>query len=246
MSEQKFDVVKSWLDNVAYSNSKSNGTRILYTYYLEKFCKFINKPVDAILTDYSTIEEKEFKRIYAQYLKAIISSQCEICSPKTIDNQVTAVKSFFKYNDLPLGFVPISKSRAMYMNRDITREEIVKIIDQSLPREKAFFAMMAQSGLRPSTLCKLRKKDIEPDFSNDVVPCKIVIPAEITKGNYGKYVTFMGRQSVDYLRLYFESERPNISNEDLVFASYRNKYHKKKATKYDRKGASLETSFNAI
>ena len=208
---------------------KAMEQELLYTYYLEKFCNFINKPVEAILKDYNTIDEREFKRMYAQYLKALISSQCETCTPKTIDNSVTAVKSFFKYNDLPLGFVPISKSRAVYMNRDITREEIVKIIDESRPREKAFFAMMAQSGLRPVTLCKLLKKDIEPDFSNNVIPCKLVIPQEIAKGNYGKYITFIGKEAVDYLHLYFESERPNISNDDLVFASYRNKYKKKES-----------------
>ena len=167
-------------------------------------------------------------------------------TPKTIDNSVTAVKSFFKYNDLPLGFVPISKSRAVYMNRDITREEIIKIIDASRPREKAFFALMCQSGLRPSTICQLRKENLEPDFSNNVTPCKITIPAEITKGNYGKYITFIGKEAVDYLHLYFESERPNISNDDLIFASYRKKYKKKKAAKYDRKGESLNSSFSTF
>jgi integrase len=138
----------------------------------------------------------------------------------TINSSVVAIRSFFKYNDLPLGFVPLARARVVYRNRDITREELQKILAVANPREKAFFCMMVQAGLRPDTLCKLRLRDIEPDFSHKVVPCKIDVPENIAKGQYRSYFTFMGQESVDFLRAYFEVDRPGIQPDDLLFTAH--------------------------
>jgi len=141
-------------------------------------------------------------------------------SPSTVVNSATTVKSFFKYNDLPLGHVPVGKRRIVFHNRDITGEEVVEILKVSRPRDRAFYCMMAQSGLRPDTLCSLKLKHVES--IQDIVkgePCCIEVPEEISKGAFGAYFTFMGEESVKYLRSYL-LKKPNIGPEDLLFTSH--------------------------
>jgi integrase/uncharacterized protein YeeX (DUF496 family) len=203
-----FDVVENWLNNVAYSHSRSKGTPSKYRTRLAVFCSFINASPEQIKAEYDTLDEKQYKRKYGEILRAFISHlSVQEYAPNTVNSYVVAVKSFFKYNDLPLAFVPTAKTHVLYHNRDITKEEIQQILAVSNPREKAFFAMMAQSGLRPETLCNLQVKDIEPDFSSGVIPCRVNVPQEAAKGKYHAYLSFIGEESINYLRQYLNSRR---------------------------------------
>src|SRR5208337_2359361 len=130
--------------------------------------------------DYNTIDEKVFRRTYAQYLKAFIAHMSQKgYAPNSINLPVVAVKSFFKYSDLPIGFVPKGSSKVLYHNRAIQKEEVLAVLAISKPREKAFYTMLAQSGLRPDTLCKLTLGSVEPDFgsfsSNHLLSCQIIV-----------------------------------------------------------------------
>jgi len=217
---EKFDVVQAWLDSVAYSHSKSEATSGWYKRKLMVFCNFINKTPQQIVDDYESMSDRDFRRKHAQYVRALISKLLrEGYASGSIRNQVTAIKSFFKYNDLPLGHIPMAKPKVAFHNRDITKQEIVNLLQVSKPREKAFFCMMAQTGLRPITLCNLKLKHIEPDFGKGVIPCKVDVPEEIAKGEYHSYFTFMGKESIKHLEAYLVA-RPNIGLEDYLFAAY--------------------------
>jgi len=214
---EQFDLVEAWIDNVAISNSNSNRTRELYKSNFQRFCSFIGKTPKQILEEYDNSTDREFRRRYAQYIRAFSSAQFKKgLSPCTIGSRIGAIKSFFKYNDLPLGHVPAAQLRVLYHNRDITHEELKLILDASTPREKAFFAIMAQSGLRPDTICNLKFEHIKEDLIHDRIPCKIEIPQEIAKGKYHSYFTFIGEEAVKYLRAYL-SIRPAITDEDYLF-----------------------------
>ena len=117
---------------------------------------------------------------------------------------------------MPLGFVPAIKLRGLYHNRDITHEEIRLILDASRPRERAFYAIMAQSGLRPNTICDLKYENIREDFESNIIPCKIEIPQEIAKGKYHSFFTFICEDAVKYLKSYL-IVRPDIKDEDYIF-----------------------------
>lgn len=224
---KEFDVVQAWLNNVAYSHSKSENTAYLYKFRISRFCDFVGKTPQQILEEYERMTEKEFRRRYGQFLRAFIS---ELGNngfvSNTVSGHVTAVRSFFKYNDLPLGYVPVARRRIVFHNRDITKEDIEEILKVTERlRDKAFFCMMAQTGLRPVTLSQLRVKHIEPDFGEENA-CWIKVPSEIAKGKYGSYHTFMpvkymGRESasVRYLRAYFKRRR-NMIPEDYVFTCH--------------------------
>jgi len=227
----RFNLVQAWIDNVAFSHSKSESTEMGYKHYFQKFCDFIEKTPEQILEEYESMTDREFKRKYAQYVRGFISHQqrCGFVdgleghqlnyAVGSIRRMVSIIKSFFKYNDLPLGYVPLARKSVEYHNRDITKEEIQQLLTISRPRDRAFFCMMAQSGLRPFTLCKLKYKHIQEDFEKGVVPCKIDVPKEIAKGEYRDYFTFMGEESIKYLKQYLAT-RLNIKPDSYLFTAH--------------------------
>jgi len=214
------DVIETWLRNIAYSHSASEQTRKSYTIALQKFCNFIQKTPEQILEEYeNTNDERKFRRKYAMLIKAFISANLGYYATGSITTRITAIKSFFRYNDLPLAHIPMARRRVTYHNRDITKEEINNIVDISTPRHRAMYTVLAQSGLRPHTLCELRYKHILPDFEEGTIPCKIEVPQEIAKGKYYAYFTFMGEDSVEFLKAYFK-QRGKIKSDDYVFTKY--------------------------
>lgn len=213
----KFDVISNWLNSVAYSHSQSKATEEQYKRVWERFSRFLGKTAEEIITEYDAIDDRTFKRKYASYIRAwILELTKEGLTTTSIKVMVGAVKSFFKYSDLPLGMVPQAMSGIVYHNKDISKEEIVQIMSVSKIREKAFFSNMAQSGLRPHTIRQLRLKHLE---SLDKIPCKIEVPKEIAKGKYGAYVTFIGSDAIKYLKQYLAT-RTNLTPESLLFCSH--------------------------
>ena len=218
------DPVDVWIGVVAYEHSGSQATAFEYRHWLEVFCNFIGKTPTEILEEYrrAPADEKvfDFKQKYANFLRDFIFQQHGKGYAKgSIRTMVSVVKSFFSHNDLPLGRVPKARNTVKFHNRDITKEEVQRIQEASRPRDKAFFCMMAQSGLRPVTLCKLKLKHLEPDFSEGRIPCKIEVPQDLAKGRYRSYFTFMGPESMKYLRAYL-AMRPGIGPDDYLFVAH--------------------------
>jgi len=232
---ERSDLVEEWLDNVSISHSNSNRTRETYKFNFQLFCNFIGKTAEQIYEEYENSTDRKFRRKYAQYIRAFNSAQYKKgLAPCTIGSRITAIKSFCKYNDLPLGYAALARIRTLHHNRDITHEEIKLILNASRPREKAFFTLMAQSGLRPDTICRLKYEHIKEDFINNHMPCKIEVPQEITKGKYRNYFTFIGEEAVKYLQSYLNT-RPHMTDEDYLFL--------KQGTKQKTSPKSLSNQF---
>lgn len=212
------DLIKTWLNTVAISHSNSNRTRVDYKHNLQLFLNFIDKTPEQIMAEYNNSRDRDFKRKYAQHIQNFMSAEFERgMAQNTINTRVGAIKSFFKYNNLPLGYIPSPRMRVTYHNRDITHEEVKLILNASRPRERAFYAILAQSGLRPYSICNLRFKHIKEDFVANRIPCKIDVPQEIAKGKYRAYFTFIGHEAVEYLKAYLHTRR-RITDDDFLFA----------------------------
>ncbi len=215
----KTDLVQAWLDSVALSHSGSENTENLYRYHFGCFLKFINATAEDIQKDSDAMPEKQFRQKYAHAIRAWSSQLMrENYTQSTISSFTGAVKSFFKYSDFPLSFVPTVRRRVTFHNRDISKEEILQILGMSTPREKAFYAIMAQSGLRPSTLCMLRIKNLEPDFSQGKNPTMVKVPEDLAKGKYHEYFTFIGEDAIRLLKDYLNTRR-NLTGESYVFVN---------------------------
>lgn len=102
-----------------------------------------------------------------------------------------------------------------YHNRDITKEEIRKILEHCTLREKLFYLMMVEMGVRPRTIVKLKYWMIKEDFEAERVPMKIELPSEILKDRIGDRFTFIGEDAFKLLKEYL-SLRPNIKDDDLI------------------------------
>lgn len=211
------DIVGNWIMQVSISHSRSKATEQQYKKVWERFSRFIGKSAEQILVDYETPDERLVRRKYSSIIGSwIVKLSNDGLGDTSIRVMVGAVKSFFKYNNLPLGFIPQARVGIVYHNRDIAKEEINQIMAISKIREKAFFAVMAQSGLRPHTIKQLKLKNFE-DF--DKLPCKIEVPQEITKGKYGSHVTFIGPDAIKYLKQYLVT-RTNLTPNSLLFCSH--------------------------
>ena len=211
------DLVSEWLQNVAYSHSGSENTQDEYQRTWKRFSKFIGKTAEQIEAEYNAVDkDRGFKRKYARHIRTWIAELSkEGLETSSIKVMVGVIQSFFKYSDLPLGKIPQAKGGVVYHNRDITAEEIVKIMALVKLRERAFFAVMAQSGLRPYTMKQLQMKHLE---SLDTIPCKIEVQRGISKGKYGGHVTFIAADAAKYLKQYFAT-RKGLSPESLVFST---------------------------
>lgn len=217
----KIDPTDLWLDTLAYSRSGSLNTQRNYRCSFRKFLAFIGMTAEQILADYNEIREsREFKRKYARLVRAWIGSlNKEGLTKGSIRSMVGVVQSFFKYSDLPLGYVPTAQASSEYHNRDIEKREIAHLLAISRARDRAFFAVMSQSGLRPHELCKLQLKHLQPDLFNGTIPCILEIPKEIAKGKYHGYFTFVGVEAVKYLKDYFKS-RAKLTPESPLFTKH--------------------------
>ncbi|MFH0896810.1 MAG: hypothetical protein V1850_02020 [Candidatus Bathyarchaeota archaeon] len=67
----------------------------------------------------------------------------------------------------------------------------------------------AGSGI--GTLVKLQYRHVKKDLEEGRIPVHIHVEAEITKGKYSDYDTFIGTEAVEYLKAYLEARR--IGNE---------------------------------
>ena len=213
------DLVRVWLNSVAYSHSQSEATKINYKRVWGQYSAYIGMSAKEIVGDYEGANDRTIMRKHAGFIRSWIGNLSNSgLTNSSIRVMVGTIKSFYKYNDLPLGHIPHAMGDCVYHNRDITKEEIVQIMALAKIREKAFFAVMAQSGLRPFTIKQLKLKHLE---EIEKIPCKIEVPKEIAKGKYGSYVTFIGSDAIKYLKRY-HATRKDLTPESLLFCSHFN------------------------
>lgn len=222
--------VDLWITDVCGSKMTERN----YRRYTKLFEAFTNTNLDAIATEWQSVDsyskEKQFTKTWNMNVKKFKVSlkqrveRKEICN-STVSTSLVAIKSFFKWLGTPVE-IKISAIKPIYHNRDITREEISNIIAHTQKmRDKAIYSMMAQSGLRPVSIQKLRYGHLREDFEKNTIPCKIDVPSEITKGQYSSYCTFIGHETVQYLKQYFKLrfKDKEPQDEDLVFIKTRGK-----------------------
>jgi hypothetical protein len=65
----------------------------------------------------------------------------------------------------------------------------------------------ALSALREETLSKLQYRHVREDIENNRTPIHVHIEAEITKGKYHDYDTFLGAEAAQFLKLYLDQRR---------------------------------------
>ena len=200
--------VELWLSKMENRHSKSQSTRRLYKHALGGFCDFTGKTPDQIVNEWKKVKYDLKSR--EQYIDDILErvdiyenhlGTTGLCK-NSIVTYLARIASFFKYMRIPVK-IDLFQARVEYHNRDITKEEIQRIVTNASPRDRAFFLIMVQSGLRPVTILQLKYGQIKEDYEKNRVPCAIVVERSQTKGEYVEHLTFIAEDALRALRAYF-------------------------------------------
>jgi integrase len=114
------------------------------------------------------------------------------------------VKNLFRVNDLTLTLPYRLPKYVKYSDRAPTPEELSKVMEIANIKEKTVVSILALSGVRIGTLAKLTYGHIRSDLEAGIVPLHIHVEAEITKGKYHEYDTFLGEEAVQCLKAYLD------------------------------------------
>lgn len=91
---KRIDVVRDWINSVAHSHSRSEGTAWAYKHFLGNFCDFIGVTPQQILKEYDSMRDRDSRIKYAQYVRGYVSQLTEEGYANcTINSAITAVKS---------------------------------------------------------------------------------------------------------------------------------------------------------
>jgi site-specific recombinase XerD len=160
------------------------------------------KPVGAIPDPTKVQNHCEF---LSDYLAELQDSGLK---PNAVCNCIKAVKTFYRANgikkvelDEPL------KRKVTYKDRAPKPEEIALMLDKAATREAFIIAAIASGGFREGTFAKLKYRHVREDLEANRIPIHIHVEAEITKGKYHDYDTFINAEACQLLKLYIEDRR---------------------------------------
>jgi len=186
----------------------STGTLYQYMYGIHRFCKWLNTTPDQLIKNCLDKEGCPDQKAIAKHVRLLDDFigclQADGLAPGTIANHIKGVKALFRVNGIKLELPYGLSKRTVYTDRSPTPEELQQLINIADLREKVIISMLALGGFRIGTLVKLKYRHIRRDFEKGIIPIHIHVEAEITKGKYHDYDTFIGKEAADYLKAYLE------------------------------------------
>ena len=189
----------------------SAGTLYEYIYGVNRFCLWMNAQPDTLIKTCQDPEGYPDPKALAKYGRLlddfVANLQAENLAPGTVSNHVKGVKALFRVNGLKLELPYSLSNRTVYTDRSPTPEELQRLLDIADLRLKVIVSMLALGGFRIGTLAKLQYRHVKRDLEKMVTPIHVHVEAEITKGKYHDYDTFLGQEAADYLRTYLEIRR---------------------------------------
>lgn len=192
----------------------SSATLFDYTSDIGRFCEWCGSGPDQLVNDCfdseGAINRKgvsEKKRQVEEYLTFL---KAKGLAPYTLCNALKGVTALFRCNHVDMVFSFKLPKRSVHECRSPTVEELQRVLSVANIREKALVAVLAVSGLRIGTLAKLRYGHVKYDLENGVVPVHLHIEAEITKGKYHSYDTFLNGEAAGFLGAYLNLRRNGL------------------------------------
>ena len=224
--------------------SRSKKSMRTYASVVRRFSEYVGKSPDELIEN-CLIEgipnpERvyETSRLVDQFFGEL---EADDLAPGSLTTELARLKSFFRVNGIDLPFVPRYSLRVRYRDRAPRPEEVQRLIEVAGLREKAMIAMLATSGLRIGTLVKLKYRHVKEDLEAGRVPVHIHVEAEITKGKYCDYDTFINEEAARYLKLYLDWRRrgtDKIPPEEITDESPLFRTQERKVRPLSQRGAS--------
>jgi site-specific recombinase XerD len=195
----------------------------VYTVGVQKYSAWLGYSPDLIIQDVKpvgNVPDPARVQNHAGYLNDYLAElQDEGLKPGPVNNLIKSVKTFYRVNGVKIELSePLSK-RVVYKDRAPKPEELAKLLDISNLREKTIVSMLALGAFREETLSKLQYRHVREDIENNRAPIHVHVEAEITKGKYHDYDTFLGAEATQFLKLYLDQRKrgsDKIPAEDLT------------------------------
>jgi len=196
---------------IMLSNSGSKATLYQYMYGVHRYCNYLNKAPDELISECLGPTDQPLASTINKHIKQldrfVLELKASRLAPGTISNHVKGVKALYHANNIRLELPYRLSRRVVYSDRAPTQQELTQILEIADLRGKAMISMLGLGGFRVGTLCCLRYRHVREDLEKGIVPLHIHVEAEITKGKYGDYDTFISSEAVEYLKLYLEERR---------------------------------------
>lgn len=206
----KYESVKTWFEGISANSFRgTNRTSAKFLAYLVNFCSFISEDPDSIvkrrIEDTQSVEiavRMRYERLvqkfsingYKNREKFVATREC-----------VVALKSFFRYNGVPLNVK--SPRKIVIKPREImTMDEIRKMFNFADVREKALLEVQVH-GFRPETLLQLRYKPIRQAIESKEYPAVMPLSAMELKGAYAPFYSLLGQEACEAIEEYMELRR---------------------------------------
>jgi hypothetical protein len=129
-------------------------------------------------------------------------------APGAVANRMKPVIAFYYRNGAKKVELddPLSR-KVKYKDRAPKPEELCEMIDKANARDSFIISAIATAGFREGTLAHLKYRHVKEDLEANRIPIHIHVEAEITKGKYHDYDTFLNTEASHFLRLYIEERR---------------------------------------
>jgi integrase len=235
---QSLPSVSFWLKKAAHSPR----TARTYLYYFDKFIELTGLDPEAVVFEWQKVrydyaERERFLDKHSDLIERFYVKELSGLTPKSKTTNLAAILSFYRHNKIPLEVDIQEKIYIVNHNRAILKEEILRILDHATLRDKSFFLIMLESGLRPQTIVMLRYKHIKTDFEQGKIPMMIRLDdSEMLKDFVSARFTFLGQYGFDTLKEYLSSgsldkkgqvtSRLPMKDDDVLFLGVHTKQQK--------------------
>ncbi len=179
-----------------------------YTSSVHKYSAWLGYSPDMIIQDVKpvgNIPDPLRVQNHTGYLDDYIAQlQDDGLTPGRVHCYAKHVKTFYRVNGIRIELnAPLSR-RVTYKDRAPKPEELMQLLEIANLREKVIISMLALGAFREETLAKLQYFHVRDEMESNRVPIHVHVEAEITKGKYHDYDTFLGAEAAEYLKLYLE------------------------------------------
>jgi len=182
-----------------------------YTNTIQKYSAWLGHSPDEIIRDikpHGNIPDPLRVQNHVGFLEDYVAElQDEGLSPGRVHCYAKHIKTFYRVNRVKLELTEPLSRRVTYKDRAPKPEELMQLLDIADLREKVIVSMMALGAFREETLAKLQYRHVREDLEKGITPIHIHVEADITKGKYHDYDTFLGAEAAHYLKLYIHLRR---------------------------------------
>jgi len=185
-----------------------------YTDTISRFSAWLGNTPDRIIADAKDEKGLSDPICVQKHIRLIedyvASLQDRGLSPGRVHGCAKHIKTFYKINGIEVKLPYALPRRVIYKDRAPKPEELQRLLEAGDLRDKVVLSTLALAGFREGTLVRLRYRHVREDLERGIVPLHVHVEAEITKGKYCDYDTFLGQEAVESLKLYLNARKKGL------------------------------------